>query len=242
MNGCGNDFVIILSRMLDIKNHLTQLIKLSDRRLGIGFDQLLIVEPEQEQVFYYHIINADGSFAKQCLNGARCVAYLLYHLQLTQNKKFFLENPSGIIPVNLLENGRVELTLKMPTFVDNKLVDVGNRHCISFVDDCDVVNLDAQATWAQTHYSEELNVSVAAIQNKEHIKLRTYERGVGETLACASAALATVFLGIHEKNLSPSVHVQCKAGTLLISKEDTCFKLIGDTAFVFEGLIIKKEA
>ena len=232
MHGLGNDFVVIdgISQKFNIVK--SQIIKLANRNLGVGCDQVLIIEPPQrpDANFYYRIFNQDGSEAMQCGNGARCVAKYALDAGLARGKNIIAECLSGLCEVEALENDdfRVNLcdipnittSLNSAAFPELKSiyhVNVGNDHIICLVDSLKKLNLYRTSKRIIREYEHlNANISFMEINSTDAIKLTVFERGVGLTLACGSAACASTFVA-HQLNLTNSTcHVKFKHGSLTI--------------------------
>jgi len=268
MHGLGNDFIVF-----DAVNHplsLTapQLRALADRRLGIGCDQILVVEASNtpDVDFRYRIFNADGHEVQQCGNGARCFARFVRDKGLTNKDKLVVETQAGLIYTTLEANGNVTVDMGLPRFnpadipfqaetmalqyplqVDNETyhisaVSMGNPHAVLVVDAVDtapVATLGVRLT-AHAAFPQGCNVGFMQIIDAQHIRLRVFERGVGETLACGTGACAAVVTGARLGYLHRSVQVELSGGTLHIDwagHEDASVWMTGPAIHVFEGNI-----
>jgi diaminopimelate epimerase len=265
MHGLGNDFVVIDGVNQTIELTPNNIQQMSARHTGIGFDQLLLIEkPRQATVdFTYRIFNADGSEVGQCGNGARCVTKFVYDKQLTQKKQIRIETFTGILESQLQDNGLVSVNMGIPTFLPEKIpfvadkisltypirieqhdlevlpLSIGNPHCVLQVQNIQqapVKEIGAILTKHQ-RFPEEVNVGFMQVINAEHIKLRVYERGVGETNACGSGACAAMIAGRRLALLSETVTVQLPGGELNVSwqGEGEFVYLTGPAVTVFEG-------
>ena len=265
MHGLGNDFVVINN--LDASIQLTEnnIRQLADRHTGIGFDQLLLLESytRDEADFSYRIFNANGAEVEQCGNGARCAAKFLQNL--TQRSQFRLKTCNRILSAECLNDNLVRVDMGAPIFepaaipflnaseakhyrldvdgqtIDCAVVNMGNPHCILTVansETADVAGLGAKLT-DHPSFPQGVNVNFMELLADNHIKLRVYERGVGETLACGSGACASVVAGIHLGQLTTAVDVELPGGQLHISWQGNSDPvwLTGPAAFVFEGKI-----
>jgi len=235
MQGLGNDFVVIdaITQSLDLS--VTQLRFIADRHFGVGCDQILLVEPaRQPQVdFTYRIFNADGSEVEQCGNGARCFARFVYDKGLTTKSDMLVATASGIIRLLLQDDGQVTVNMGAPIFIparipfiaeaeasvytlevaDEKLdisvLSMGNPHAVLRVNDIDsapVVELGEQIE-SHPRFPQRVNVGFMQILDRQHIRLRVFERGSGETLACGSGACAAVVVGRQQGWLDAKVGV-----------------------------------
>lgn len=270
MHGLGNDFMVIdlVTQRMTLN---TELIKrLSDRHVGIGFDQLLIVEPptRPDVDFSYRIFNADGSEVFQCGNGARCFASFVQARKLSFKNRLKVETASGIMTLTTDRYGWVQVDMGKPKFdpddipfapkaitkvgnayrlmVNDELIslfvcNVGNPHAIIQVDNVLSANVQAIGKALESHeaFAERVNVNFVQIINQRHIRLRVYERGVGETQACGSGACATVAVGVREGWIDEGVdiRVQLYGGSLAVRyQEGYSVMMTGPTAFVYEGV------
>jgi diaminopimelate epimerase len=265
MHGAGNDFVLLdLRDGSPLPNSVTTRA-IGNRHTGVGFDQLLTIENSDtpDCIARYRILNSDGSPAQQCGNGARCVAAWIKRAGITDATNFLLDSPAGIIDVRCLENGQYSLLMSVPEFepatipfiaekkapsyqisignenIEFVAVSMGNPHAVILVDD--VVNTSVErigkALQASEQFPESVNVGFAEIISPKHIKLRVYERGAGETLACGSGACAAVAALILLGKLESSVRVSLPGGDLQIEWTDknAAIRMTGPAAFVFEG-------
>ncbi|HET6631387.1 MAG TPA: diaminopimelate epimerase [Rhodanobacteraceae bacterium] len=243
MHGAGNDFALIDARAGQPLPTADDIARAGDRRRGIGFDQLLSVEPARDTscAFRYGIWNADGSRAGQCGNGARCVAaWLLRDGALPVDSETRLESPSGPVTVRAHGDGSVRVNMGPPRFapaaiplaapaqaaryaldVDGETVEVaavsmGNPHAVLPVEDIDAPRWRALAPRITTHprFPQGCNVGLARVVARDAIELRVHERGAGWTLACGSGACAAVVVLAHEARLDGHVRVTLPGGTL----------------------------
>jgi diaminopimelate epimerase len=265
MHGLGNDFVIVDCRAKPLDLDAPAISRLGDRHFGVGFDQLLTIEVARDSTcaFAYGIWNADGSRALQCGNGLRCVARWLAREGLLAQGPVRLESPSGPIAVELLDDGSVRADMGEPEFapaaiplladecMDPYTIDVvgrdlrvgavsmGNPHAVIEVDDVDTASvsvLGPQVEHADA-FPQRCNVGFAQIVSRDAIRLRVWERGVGETLACGSGACAAVAVLRRRAKLDANVRVTLPGGVLDIRWEGPGHALWmrGPGAFVFEG-------
>lgn len=267
MHGAGNDFVLLdLRDGADLPNAATTRA-MGNRHTGIGFDQLLTIEnsDKPECVARYRILNADASMAQQCGNGARCVAAWIKRAGLTTAEPFLLDSPAGVIAVQCLPNEHYSLLMSVPEFAPNKVpfigdseiapyrlqvdggyieflvVSMGNPHAVIEVRDIALASVEkiGQALQARSEFPQSVNVGFVQIVDKQHIKLRVYERGAGETLACGSGACAAVAALVSQGKLDfdSDVRVSLPGGDLQIAWKDVAapIRMSGPAAFVFEG-------
>jgi diaminopimelate epimerase len=265
MHGAGNDFVILDLRDGAKVPDARLARALGDRHTGIGFDQLLTIESSirPDCVARYRIWNSDGSLAQQCGNGARCVAAWLRRDGAAEGDSYALDSPAGVIDVAHLGGGRYSLAMGVPEFrperipfqapielpeyrlaVDDDVVkfgaaSMGNPHAVisvASVDNAPVHTL-GPALQLQKEFTESVNVGFAEIVSTDHIRLRVYERGAGETLACGSGACAAVAVLVRQGKVGRHVRVSLPGGELEIDwpRDDDPIRMAGPTAFVYEG-------
>lgn len=267
MHGLGNDFVVIDNVTQNVFFSKEKIQQLSDRNFGIGFDQLLLVEPpyDPEQDFHYRIFNADGSEVSQCGNGARCFARFVKMKGLTNRNKIVVSTKSGRMVLYLEKDGQVTVNMGVPQFDPNLVpikankrekiyilraeeqtffcgaVSMGNPHCVLLVDDVNTAEVATMGPLLEKHerFPEGANVGFMQIINPSHIKLRVYERGAGETLACGSGACAAVAVGQLQNRLSKDVRVDLPGGSLKIRWQgnDNILKMTGAAEHIFDGYI-----
>ncbi len=264
MHGLGNDFVVIdLIRQRAYLDTIT-IQRMADRHFGLGFDQLLIVEPPEDPSadFKYRIFNADGSEVEQCGNGVRCFARFVYEQQLTYKTKLRVETKAGIIEPELGANGWVRVNMGQPKFAPEQIpfdvdevkdsyslqlasqqieidvVNMGNPHAVYLVDDvlqADVARIGAEVE-SHVRFPERVNVGFLQVISRSTARLRVYERGVGETLACGTGACAAVVSGIRRGLLDAQVEIELAGGVLSIAwQEGEAVWMTGPTAKVYDG-------
>lgn len=270
MHGIGNDFVIVDCRTQPFALDASAIRLLGDRHFGIGFDQLLTIEPATDPscAFAYGIWNTDGTPSGQCGNGLRCVARWLGRAGALADGATRLQSPSGPVAIELLGNGNVRADMGEPRFapadiplvvekhacdekhfryaidvvgddVDIGAVSMGNPHAVLEVDavaDAPVAVLGPQIEHAAA-FPDGCNVGFAEIVSRSAIRLRVWERGVGETLACGSGACAAVAVLRQRGKLDAEVGVALPGGELVIRWEGPGHTLwmSGPATFVFEG-------
>ena len=241
MHGCGNQFLLIQERAVQEEAYYGELsVHLATQ---YSFDQLLVLQQKKEG-FTFLIINREGSVGKQCLNGARCVAHYLVTKKLVIPPSFVIANVSGSIPVIFTDPSSIQLTLPMPRCmpaVENAIgVDVGNPHVIFFVDSVTQVNVEDRGRSMQSLFTDGINVGFVECIDRTHIRLRTYERGCGETAACGSSALASVFAGMLTDLLAETVRVSFGLNNyfLSIKKIKNGMQMIGPSHLDDEFFII----
>ena len=267
MHGIGNDFVVIDAISQSVHLSPEQIRHICDRHFGVGCDQLLLVETSdrEEAEFRYRIYNADGGEVGQCGNGARCFARFVRDQGLTQNREIAVETAGGMIRLILQDDGQVTVDMGVPDFEPAALpfeaeasaesyeivvngdkyaigaVSVGNPHAVIQVDsvaDAPVLTLGA-ALEKHPRFAEGVNVGFMEIIDRGHIRLRVFERGVGETLACGTGACAAVAIGIRNHLLDHQVQVALRGGELNISwnGEGTSLLMTGPAETVYQGQI-----
>ncbi len=272
MHGLGNDFIVIDGVTKHIELSAEQIQQLADRKFGIGFDQLLLVEPplDPEQDFRYRIFNADGYEVEQCGNGARCFALFVLNKGLAHKSLINVETINGHIQLQITDNKQVTVNMGPPDFipahvpfiteqessqyvltVDNKehngsqedisfsVVSVGNPHAVITVSDIDTAPVQSIGPALESHkrFPKRVNVGFMEVVNKNHIKLRVYERGAGETLACGTGACAAVAAGVNLCVLESPVTVDLRGGQLNIEYQggNSPILMTGPAVTVFEG-------
>jgi len=267
MQGLGNDFVVLDGVRHPI--HLTAaLIKqMADRHFGIGFDQLLLIEPASQTTadFAYRIFNADGSEVGQCGNGARCVGRFIYETGLVPRSQtqILLSTQERILEVHPRENNQMAVNMGVPLFepahipfqasirearykvtADNEAVELGvvsmgNPHAVLVVEDIDIAPVSILGPKLERHprFPEGVNVGFMECLSRSKIRLRVYERGAGETLACGSGACAAVVIGRIQSLLDAEVDVNLPGGVLRIHwlGEGHSVWMTGPAEMVFKG-------
>ncbi|MFA6015161.1 MAG: diaminopimelate epimerase [Gallionellaceae bacterium] len=268
MHGAGNDFVVLDGVRQHL--HLTpeQLRLLADRHFGVGCDQILLVEKSQNPSvdFRYRIFNADGGEVEQCGNGARCFVRYVHDHKLTSKREIIVETKSGLISPRLADDGRVTVDMSRPVFepawipfladaealtyplvvgvdtVKISAVSMGNPHAVQIVADVETAPVETQGPLIENHplFPKRVNAGFMQIVDRNHIKLRVYERGAGETLSCGTGACAAVVSGIRRGLLDETVHVATRGGLLTISWAggEAPVLMTGPAISVFDGEII----
>lgn len=267
MHGLGNDFMVIDGVTQNVYLTTDIIRKLADRHRGIGFDQLLLVEPpyDPELDFHYRIFNADGSEVSQCGNGARCFARFVTLKGLTNKTDIKVSTANGKMVLSLKDGDKVRVNMGEPIwepakipFVANKFeknyiirtdiqtvlcgaVSMGNPHCVLQVDDVTTAKVNELGALLERHerFPERVNVGFMQVLNRNHIKLRVFERGAGETQACGSGACAAVAVGIMQGLLDNNVQVDLPGGTLNIEwqGEGQPLYMTGDATHIYDGVV-----
>jgi diaminopimelate epimerase len=267
MHGLGNDFVVIdaINQEVDLSEDEVRMI--ADRHFGVGCDQLLLVESsENEDVdFVYRIFNADGGEVEQCGNGARCFAVFVREKGLTDKDQIRVETASGEIELNIQADGQVTVNMGVPVFdpwkipfnadtrreeysldvngqvVQIGVVSMGNPHAVTIVKNVDTVAIDELGAAIENHplFPNRVNAGFMQVVDDAHIRLRVYERGAGETLACGTGACAAMVVGYVQGYLADQVQVELPGGRLQISwqGEASPVMMTGPATTVFEGKI-----
>lgn len=267
MHGLGNDFMVVDAVTQNVFLSKDQIKALANRNFGIGFDQLLMVEPpyDPDLDFHYRIFNSDGTEVAQCGNGARCFARFVQLKGLTNKSAIKVSTKSGNMVLYLEGEDKVTVNMGRPVFEPKQIpfianqqektyllktsqktvmtgvVSMGNPHCVIVVDDLDDTDVLALGVELEQHerFPEQANIGFMQIINSEHIKLRVYERGAGETLACGSGACAAVVVGRIQDLLGSKVQVDLPGGSLHIRwhDESSPVKMTGPAQYVFDGQI-----
>ena len=267
MHGLGNDFMVIEN--LNGKLHLNREIirRWADRRVGIGFDQLLLVNaPTVDAVeFDYQIFNADGDEVEHCGNGARCFAKFVSDRHLTQNRSINVNTHSGVITLQIQEDGQVTVLTGVPQFSPEKIpfiaaaqndfytlevsgqtlnvgtASIGNPHVLIRVDDVNAADVENLGAIIERHerFPSRVNVGFMQIIDRQHIRLRVFERGVGETRACGTGACAAVAIAHNQGLLDKKAIVTLPGGDLKIHwpNVQASIEMTGPCSTVFEGQI-----
>jgi diaminopimelate epimerase len=267
MQGIGNDFVVIDGFSQPINLNSEQIRQLSNRHFGIGCDQLLMVEKptHPDADFRYRIFNADGGEVEQCGNGARCFVRFVHDQKLTDKTQICVETANGLIHPKLEDDGLVTVNMGSPRFepsqipfitkqsaltyqlsiettqVEISTVSMGNPHAVQIVDSVDNAPLQTQGPLIENHvqFPQRVNAGFMQIINQHEIKLRVFERGAGETLACGTGACAATIAGIRLGKLVSPVKVTMRGGDLNISWEgdNGAVMMTGPAVSVFTGEI-----
>ncbi len=265
MHGLGNDFLVLDNVTQNVYLSNEQIKQFADRNFGVGFDQLLVVEPpyDPDLDFHYRIFNADGSEVEQCGNGARCFARFVRLKNLTNKNKIKVSTQAGKMTLFIERDGNVTVTMPIPQFEPNKIpftaqkaegtyilrseddtvlcgvVSMGNPHCVITVDSVKEasVNTLGKALSVHERFPKDVNVGFMEVVSPEFVKLRVYERGASETLACGSGACAAVVIGQTQKKLAKEVTVELPGGQLKIfwKGPGNPVKMTGPAVHVFDG-------
>lgn len=267
MHGLGNDFVVLdgISQPLSLTPE--QLCYLADRHFGVGCDQILLVEKAAQPGvdFRYRIFNADGGEVEQCGNGARCFVRFVHEQGLTDKREIRVETMRGIIAPRLEGDGNVTVDMGVPRFLpaeipfladddvivhmldvadetlETSVVSMGNPHAVQVVDNVETAPVEKRGPLIEKHqrFPQRVNAGFMQIVDRHAIKLRVYERGAGETMACGTGACAAVVAGIRRGLLDSPVRVTTRGGDLNIAwgGTDRPVLMTGPAVTVFTGEI-----
>ena len=267
MQGAGNDFVVIDATRTPFSLTAGQIRFIADRRFGVGCDQMLVVESPRVAGtdFHYRIFNADGGEVQQCGNGARCFVRFVHDHRLTEKSEIRVGTASGVIVPRLEPDGDVTVNMGPPEFeparvpfiapapaehytlqvaerpVSMSVLSMGNPHAVQIVEDVDTAPVERDGPLIERHerFPERVNAGFMQIVTPHEIRLRVYERGAGETLACGTGACAAAVVGIRSGRLQSPVAVRTRGGTLVIrwEGEGQPVMMTGPAVRVFEGEI-----
>jgi diaminopimelate epimerase len=267
MQGLGNDFVVLDATREAIALSSQQLRFLADRHFGIGCDQVLQVEPARspDTDFYYRIFNADGGEVEQCGNGARCFVRYVHEHGLTTKTRIRVGTAAGVIVPRLEADGQVTVEMGEPVFepaaipflapsraatyqidlngrmVEMSVLSMGNPHAVQIVGDVDAAPVRTEGALLEMHprFPRRVNAGYVQIDDRRRVRVRVFERGAGETLACGTGACAAVVAGVTRGLLDRNgVVVQTHGGGLVISwLEGAQVTMTGPAETVFEGEI-----
>lgn len=266
MHGAGNDFVVLDGVRQKIELSPEQLRLLADRHFGVGCDQILLVEKAQraEADFRYRIFNADGGEVEQCGNGARCFVRFVHDQKLTHKREIVVETQSGLITPRLENDGRVTVNMGAPIFdpalipfdggsgaasepldvgetIEISALSMGNPHAVQVVADVERAAVEKLGPLIERHprFPKRVNAGFMQVMDRQHIRLRVYERGTGETLSCGTGACAAVVAGIRRGLLDSTVNVATHGGALVITwaGEGHPVLMTGPAITVFAGEI-----
>ena len=244
MHGLGNDFIVFDAGRPDEVPPAAALRRLADRRTGIGFDQALVLEPPRRAGtdVYYRIFNADGSEVEQCGNGARCIARLVASRTSVRERPLVMDSPGGTVNARLRPDGLVSVAMGVPDFdpralpfeaereapsyrlelpdgpVEFGAVSIGNPHAVIRVRAVGDAPVDTVGPAVENHprFPRRVNVGFLEIAAPDHVRLRVFERGVGETRACGTGACAAVAVGRRHGPLAEEVRVDVPGGRLIV--------------------------
>ncbi len=265
MHGLGNDFVVLDLRHQDFPIDASVARQLANRRTGIGCDQILILRNPASDLHLaaFEIWNSDGSRAEQCGNGVRCLGLYLHDRSETPDGQFFLAGPVGIVKIECLDDGLVRVDMGQPVFETSRIplllepadgwyhlphsrqhiklgaVSMGNPHALMVVDDLSTTDVRKLGTSISQHsaFPLDCNAGFAEIVDRKNIKLRVYERGAAETLACGSGACAAMAILRRAGLTDETVNVTQAGGSLIIhwTGGENPVIMTGIASHVFKG-------
>jgi diaminopimelate epimerase len=267
MHGQGNDFVVLdgIRQALAITPERARAI--ADRHLGVGCDQVLLVERARDPAndFRYRIFNSDGGEVEQCGNGARCFARFVLDQGLTDKREIRVETAAGVIVPRVEESGQVSVDMGAPRFepgeipfradaprlvyplevggrkIEASVLSMGNPHAVQLVPDVAAAPVTTEGPLLERHaaFPQRVNAGYMEVASRDHIRLRVWERGAGETLACGTGACAAVVSGIRRGLLDRVVRVTTRGGDLVIRwpGPNSPVMMTGDAVRVFDGEI-----
>ena len=265
MHGLGNDFVVFDGINQTVALTPERCRRIADRHFGVGCDQILVVEkPTRPDVdFRYRIFNADGGEVEQCGNGARCFVRFVHDHGLSDKIAIRVETASGVIEPRLLDDGRVTVDMGAPRFapadipfaadaeamtyaltvgqhvLDIAVVSMGNPHAVLRVNDLDSAPVDILGPAIEAHgrFPQRVNAGFMQVLTRHDVRLRVFERGAGETLACGTGACAAAVSGIRQGALASPVSVHTRGGDLVIEWAGLGAPVLmtGPAETVFEG-------
>jgi diaminopimelate epimerase len=259
MQGLGNDFLVFDAAAIAADTPLDErtLRALADRHRGVGFDQALMLESPRDPAsrVFYRIFNSDGTEVEQCGNGARCIAALLYARAPELGRDFIMGSPGGRVRARVRDDGLVSVDMGIPEFeepfefalkiegkdIGMSALRLGNPHAVLRVADVKTapVELWGQSIQRHPHFPNRANVGFMQILGRNHILLRVFERGAGETQACGTGACVAVAVGLRQGLLDGEVRVDLPGGTAMVSWEGPGqhIWLTGPATTVFTGSI-----
>jgi len=255
MHGAGNDFVVVDATQQPFTLAREKIRSIADRRLGVGCDQVLVVERPRGAGadFRYRIFNADGGEVEQCGNGARCFVKFVHARGLTDKREIQVETLGGRIVPRLEDDGEVSVNMGAPRFdgdeklplngetVELAVLSMGNPHAVQLVDDVASAPVTTQGPLIERHtrFPARVNAGYMQVLGRHRIALRVWERGAGETLSCGTGACAAAASGILRGLLDSPVRVDTRGGALTVSwgGGDNAVWMKGPAATVFEGTL-----
>lgn len=268
MHGLGNDFVVLDERERAYGLDSTQLARIADRRFGIGCDQILVISPSAlpAAAARYGIFNADGSAAEHCGNGVRCVARYLRDEGGVDDDTLLIEIAGELYDLAFTDDDNVRVNMGKPVFepariplaittlasryditVDGRAyefgcVSMGNPHAVMLVDDVENAPVAAIGAALQQHdaFPARVNVGFLQVETRDRFRLRVFERGVGETLACGTGACAAMAVARRWELLGETARATLRGGELELGwsgRDDESLYMTGPAARVFEGIL-----
>lgn len=267
MHGLGNDFVVIDAINQAFTPEPDRIRRWANRFSGIGFDQMLIVEPPDgsEAAFRYRIFNADGGEVSQCGNGARCFARFVREQGLTELDLVPVETNTGLLKIEAIDASSYRVDMGIPRFEPDQIplrmesqedlyrveengreisfsaMSIGNPHMVMQVEDVDSAEVETLGPRFESHmmFPERANIGFMQVLDRECFRLRVYERGVGETRACGSGACAAMVAGVRLNLLENSARAILSGGELNLEWQGGVnpVMMTGETAMVYQGEI-----
>ena len=266
MHGLGNDFMVVDAISQRFDPTAERVCALADRHFGVGFDQLLLVERPQSEaaLFRYRIFNADGSEVGNCGNGARCFARFVFDSGLTDRRDIPVETAAGRMVLHIEDDGWVRVDMGAPRFAPAALpmdvpteqdryrvevggemvevgaVSVGNPHALVRVSSVEAAPVETLGPALESHplFPERVNVGFAEVVDRRHVRLRVYERGAGETLACGTGATAAIVILRRWGEVDDTVEVSLPGGSLRIhwsGRDGDSVWMSGPAEWVYRG-------
>ena len=245
MHGLGNDFVVIDAVTQNVRVTASMARRLADRHLGIGCDQVLVIEPPSDKTldFDYKIFNSDGGEVEQCGNGARCLARFIRDRNLSGKNTIQVKTMNRVISLTINKDKLVSVDMGIPALepsdvpivestksttyainINNEQFDIsaismGNPHAVIFVDNVESAPVSKIGQELQSHaqFPKQVNVGFAQVMNRQHLKLRVYERGAGETRACGTGACAAAVAAIQQDLADSPLRIALTGGDLQIN-------------------------
>ena len=257
MEGAGNDFVVFDATREPLRLSADQRRRIADRHFGIGCDQILVVERPRaaDADFRYRIFNSDGGEVEQCGNGARCFVKFVHERGLTRKREIRVETLGGAIVPRLEDDGEVSVNMGPPALakrfvetldvggepIEFAILSIGNPHAVQLVADTERAPVERQGPLIERHarFPDRVNAGFMQVVDRHAIRLRVYERGAGETLACGTGACAAAVSGIVRGLLDSPVAVRARGGTLTVSWAggDNPVWMKGPATKVYEGVV-----
>lgn len=271
MHGLGNDFLVVDRIRHPVRLSRKQIQRLADRHFGVGFDQLLMIDPPDrpDVDFRYRIFNADGSEVEHCGNGARCFARFVLDKGLIQRRTIRVSTVNRLLTLKVSRSGQVSVDMGEPDFspaalpfrtaeeadrytltletekglepVELSAVSVGNPHCVLTVEDVEEAPVETLGPRLGAHadFPQGVNVGFMQVLDRSTIRLRVFERGAGETVACGTGACAAVVCGIRNGQLDSEVTVKLRGGDLQITWPGPghTITMTGPATTVYEGTV-----
>jgi len=267
MHGLGNDFIVFDAPAGSVLPTASQWRHLANRYTGIGFDQALVLEPPRRPgtAVFYRIFNSDGLEVEQCGNGARCIAALLHRRGIVEPGAIVMDSPAGLIHAKVLGNDIVSVDMGIPNFQPQSLpfaadaeadyytldaagerieigaVSMGNPHAVLTVPSAEKAPVESLGPAIEGHprFARRVNAGFMEVVDRNHIRLRVYERGAGETQACGTGACAAVAVGRRHGDLNEQVQVDVRGGELRVNWRGPGehIWLTGPAEIAFEGRV-----